>query len=88
MCRGRRTRILLHSVAFARSLKKWSVFPNFWQAECSGGARRRAWKQSGLRQTLNATVSKVDNLIVGNVGGGFFHTGVRRRKYKLGQTKQ
>jgi hypothetical protein len=27
-------------------------------------------------------------LIVGNplTGGGFFHTGVRRRKYKLGQT--
>jgi len=25
--------------------------------------RRRAWKQSGLRQTLNATVSKVDNLV-------------------------
>jgi hypothetical protein len=39
------------------------VFPNFWQPECSGGARRRAWKQSGLRQTLNATVSKVDNLV-------------------------
>ncbi len=29
-------------------------------------------------------------LIVGNppTGGGFFHTGVRRRKYKLSQTKQ
>jgi hypothetical protein len=39
------------------------VFPNFWQGECSGGARRRAWKRSGLRRTLNATVSKVDNLV-------------------------
>ncbi len=39
------------------------MFPNFWQAECSGGVRRRAWKQSGLLQTLNATVSKVDNLV-------------------------
>ena len=39
------------------------MFPNFWQSECSGGARRRAWKQSGLCQTLNATVSKVDNLV-------------------------
>ena len=39
------------------------MFPNFWQGECSGGARRRAWKRSGLRQTLNATVSKVDNLV-------------------------
>jgi hypothetical protein len=27
------------------------VFPNFWQGECSGGARRRAWKRSGLRRT-------------------------------------
>jgi hypothetical protein len=39
------------------------VFPNFWQPEYSGDAWRRAWKQSGLRQTLNATVSKVDNLV-------------------------
>jgi len=39
------------------------VFPNFWQGECSGDARRRAWKRSGLRRTLNATVSKVDNLV-------------------------
>ena len=39
------------------------MFPNFWQGECSGGARRRAWKRSGLRRTLNATVSKVDNLV-------------------------
>jgi len=30
---------------------------------CSGDALWRAWKQSGLRQTLNATVSKVDNLV-------------------------
>jgi hypothetical protein len=30
------------------------------------------------------------DLIVGKVPSGvhFFHTGVRRRKYKLGQTKQ
>ncbi len=39
------------------------MFPNFWQAECSGGGQRLAWKQSGLRQTLNATLSKVDNLV-------------------------
>ena len=39
------------------------MFPNFWQGECSGGPRRRAWKRSGLRRTLNATVSKVDNLV-------------------------
>ncbi len=39
------------------------MFPNFWQGECSGDARRRAWKRSGLCQTLNATVSKVDNLV-------------------------
>ena len=39
------------------------MFPNFWQGECSGGARRRAWKRSGLRRTLNETVSKVDNLV-------------------------
>jgi hypothetical protein len=32
-------------------------------AECSRGARRRAWKRSGLRRTLNATVAKVDNLV-------------------------
>ena len=33
---------------------------------------------------------KINNLIVGNGPPGvhFFHTGVRRRKYKLGQTKQ
>ena len=39
------------------------MFPNFWQGKCSGGARQRAWKRSGLRRTLNATVSKVDNLV-------------------------
>ena len=33
---------------------------------------------------------KINNLIVGigPPGVRFFHTGVRRRKYKLGQTKQ
>ncbi len=39
------------------------MFPNFWQKECSGGARRRVWKRSGLCRTLNATVAKVDNLV-------------------------
>jgi hypothetical protein len=39
------------------------VFPNFWQGECSGGARRRAWQWSVLSQTINVTVSKVDNLV-------------------------
>ena len=39
------------------------MFPNFWQEECSGGAPRLAWKRSGLRLTLNAAVSKVDNLV-------------------------
>jgi hypothetical protein len=45
----------------------------------------------GLRNTpVGLYQSQVDNLIVGIVPPGvrFFHTGVRRRKYKLGQTKQ
>ena len=48
---------------FGWKFEKIVVFPKFWQEECSGGARRLAWKRSGLRRNLNAAVSKVDNLV-------------------------
>ena len=40
-----------------------SALSNPWRAECSGSARRRVWKWSGLCRALNATVQTCDNLM-------------------------
>jgi len=42
-------------------LPSLSVHPS--THECRGGAHLRTWKLSGLSLTLNATVTKVDNLV-------------------------
>jgi hypothetical protein len=39
------------------------AFPNIRRVKCNEGARQRAWKRSGLCQTLNLTASTCDNLI-------------------------
>ena len=57
--------------------------PNHPSVPSVDGRRRRSAESA-------RTVRRWVKLIVGNVhlGVHFFHTGVRRRKYKLGQTKQ
>ena len=53
-----------------------------WASATSARGHSSHWSQEGQGVFLCSTS------IVGKTPSGFFHTGVRRRKYKLGQTKQ